>query len=214
MLRQNTPYEVRRAILDSETPLHKLISDEDSARILGGAGDEHLAKAFEYFAGKKNEETVYLRIVSECPSGELFPRKTTMEDTLRVEEKVLGLARKLNIVANTDHQQVAFFPMVLDVDSRRFFEHQGNGARIGYAFDSLTGEIYFALDGEIDATIAERFLVQAGYEVQRVKGIPSSSKSLNSILRNGSDSSNGSYKLSKEELAERLAIERSHNEID
>lgn len=47
MSRQDIPYEEVRKALDSETPLYRLISDDEIAERFRQSGDFHLAKAFE-----------------------------------------------------------------------------------------------------------------------------------------------------------------------
>lgn len=161
------------------------------------------------------EKIIYLKVVGKESPKHVSPRETTMNDTLLMEEKVKGLAKLVNVFANTDHQEIHLFQIAHEEGHKDFKESDLRGARIGYAFDSLTQEIYFGFAGEINVQTAERILIKEGYDVQEVVNLPGAYDFSRRFVDRDDltcpeDTHRDSYRITNDELAERLAIEKRH----
>lgn len=97
---------------------------------------------------------------------------TSVKEAGMAERRMIDLGRVVNELANTDHQEVHFFPLTTSDGKKGFFDASKKGARIGYCFDPRNGRAYLAFSGEMDAEIARKTLEAQGYDTKEIERIP------------------------------------------
>lgn len=162
----------------------------------------------------KMKKPVYFEVKGVCFNIDDSHDPRAESRTELTERAIKDLGRLVNQTANTDHKAISFHILTTCEGRADFCNNKKRGARIGYCYNSVNGNLYLAISGDMDEEIARQVIINNGYIIKEIKDIPGIIFPKIYFRGDSEEIKENAKREIAENIAERIAIEARHAQED